>query len=176
MSAENSSNDPYALVLADLRAKRDQIDIAIRAIENLLSGKVSPITEPNAESISPDASDDAGAFLGMSIAEAAKKLLTTKRRAMNNAEIAAGLVAGGLVMNSREPQNTVGSILTRRFDSVGDVVRVGRGTWGLAEWYRNRTFKRKAAGKAEPVADEPSDDLDGAPTEEDAVNPSSEGA
>jgi hypothetical protein len=25
---------------------------------------------------------------------------------------------------------------------VGDAVRVGRGTWGLKEWYPNRSFKK----------------------------------
>jgi hypothetical protein len=62
---------------------------------------------------------------------------------MGNAEIAAALKAGGLVMNSAEPANTVGSILTRRFDQVGDIVKVGRGVWGLQEWYPNRSFKKK---------------------------------
>jgi hypothetical protein len=41
----------------------------------------------------------------MSLPEAAKKLLTSRRRQMANAEIAAALQAGGLVMNSAEPAN-----------------------------------------------------------------------
>lgn len=63
---------------------------------------------------------------------------------MGNAEIAAALQAGGLVMGSAEPSNTVGSILTRRYDQVGDIVKVGRGIWGLQEWYPNRSFKKKS--------------------------------
>lgn len=43
-----------------------------------------------------------------------------------NPDIAAAFKAGGLVLNSREPANTVGSVLTRRFSEVGDVVRVDR--------------------------------------------------
>jgi hypothetical protein len=77
----------------------------------------------------------------MSIADATKKLLGIKKQALGNAEIAAALKAGGLVMNSAEPINTIGSILGRRFAQVGDVVRVGRGQWGLKEWYPNRSFR-----------------------------------
>jgi hypothetical protein len=43
----------------------------------------------------------------------------------------------------------VGSVLSRRFDQVGDIVKVGRGVWGLAEWYPNRSFKRKGSPKGE---------------------------
>jgi hypothetical protein len=35
---------------------------------------------------------------------------------------------------------------------IGDVVRVDRGTWGLKEWYPNRSFKGTAA-KAEGAPD-----------------------
>jgi hypothetical protein len=58
-------------------------------------------------------------------------------------------------MNSVDPINTVGSVLTRRFAQVGDIVRVGRGTWGLADWYPNRTFK-KPGPKGSPAAEEAS--------------------
>ena len=70
--------------------------------------------------------------LGMSIMDAAKALL-----------VAALFKTGGLHMNSKEPANTIGSVLTRRMAEVSDVVRVGRGTWGLKEWYPNRSFKVK---------------------------------
>ena len=66
----------------------------------------------------------------MSIADAAKKLLSTRKQAMGNADIAAALKQGGVVMSANtDPQNMVGSILTRRFEKVGDIVRVGRGIW-----------------------------------------------
>ena len=89
--------------------------------------------------------NQAGEFLGMSIAEAAKKFLANRKQAMGNGDIAAGLTAGGLVMSENtDHQNIVGSVLTRRFDKVGDVVRVSRGMWGLKEWYPNRSFKSNA--------------------------------
>lgn len=143
MSAESEIIDPYEIVLADLRAKRDQIDQAIQAIESV-RGSAAP-TKPNGAAVASDAA--AGAFLGMTIADAAKRLLSNRKQAMNNADIAAALKQGGLVMSTNtDPQNMVGSILTRRFDKVGDIVRIGRGVWGLKEWYPNRSFKAKGNG------------------------------
>lgn len=145
--------DAYELVLADLRAKRDQIDQAIALIQSLrhggaliatgamsvgasVPGGVSPQIEKSAvDALGP------GAFLGMTIADAAKKLLAVERRTLTNAEIVGAFDKGGLVLNSTDKLNTVGSVLNRRFQQVGDVVRISRGTWGLKEWYPNRTFK-----------------------------------
>jgi hypothetical protein len=54
-------------------------------------------------------------------------------------------------LNSADPVNTIGAVLTRRSNEVGDIVKVGRGTWGLKEWYPNRTFKK--GGKSEAASD-----------------------
>jgi hypothetical protein len=154
MSTESDRIDPYAIVLADLRAKRDQIDQAIQAIESV-RGAGSPVQAPLPSNVPPEGSaHDAGVFLGLSIAEATKKLLSMRKQAMNNADIATALQKGGVVMNSNtDPQNIVGSVLTRRFDKIGDIVRVGRGIWGLKEWYPNRSFKPTTrVGEAEEQA------------------------
>lgn len=150
MTAEAPASDPYEVVLADLRAKRDQIDQAISAIETIRGGAPSQSQRRASTSAASDPSPDAaGIFLGMSIPDAVRKLLGARKRAMGNGEIAAALKAGGLVLQSADPANTVGSVVTRRFNQVGDIVRVGRGTWGLAEWYPNRNFRKKPATKAE---------------------------
>lgn len=135
--------DPYEAVLADLQAKRDQIDQAIAALTTLRGGAVvMPAGMPlqNAGAPSP-IEETAGMYLGMSITDATKKLLALRKRTMGNADIARELQAGGLAMTSKDPVNTVGSVLTRRFNEVGDVVKVGRGIWGLKEWYPGRSFK-----------------------------------
>lgn len=145
MATDSEASNPYAAVLADLRAKRDKIDNTIRVLEEL-SGlalvdsatggvKFVPTSPPE------QAENVAGMFLGMSIVDAAKKLLGLRKRAMTNSEILAELKAGGVVLTGADPLNVVGSVLTRRFNQVGDVVRVARGTWGLKEWYPNRSFK-----------------------------------
>lgn len=159
MSGEMTGGDPYTVVLADLRAKRDQIDQAIQAIEAIRGGATAA---PSGSSATPgsaaaNAIDDPGAFLGMTITDAAKKLLAAKRKQMNNPEIAAAFKAGGMHLNSKDPVNTIGAVLTRRSLEVGDIVKVGRGTWGLQEWYPNRSFKKKPS-KADS-ASEPEDEL-----------------
>jgi hypothetical protein len=150
MPDESQKIDPYETVLADLYAKRDQIHQAIAAIESIRGG--STFMPPsgglgggnsNGGKTSNGAMDGPGALLGMSIVDAAKALLTSKRTPLKNPEFAALFKAGGLHMNSKEPANTIGSVLTRRMAEVGDVVRVGRGTWGLKEWYPGRSFKNK---------------------------------
>jgi hypothetical protein len=152
------NNDPqtaaYGIVLRDLRAKRSHIDQAIAAIEALTG-----VTPVQASSSAVDTGngqlDSPGDYLSMSIPDAAKKLLARRRKMMGNAEIAKGLKDGGLVLTSVDPINTIGSVLTRRFHQVGDIVRVERGMWGLKEWYPNRTFARKSGESGEsPKVDE----------------------
>lgn len=152
-----TASDPYDAVLADLRAQRARIDQTIALLEQVralgrggsveaasLASQATPSAQPNG--LGP------GAFLGMTIVDAAKALLARERRQLSNAEIADAFKRGGLILNSAEPMNTVGSVLTRRFNQVGDVVRVGRGVWGLKEWYPNRSFKAKPE-EAKPTAE-----------------------
>jgi hypothetical protein len=77
----------------------------------------------------------------MSTPEATIKLLGTRRQAMGNVDIWAALKAGGLALNSADPVNTIGAVITRRSQRNGDIVKVGRGIWGLKEWYPNRSFR-----------------------------------
>ncbi|MEX2126734.1 MAG: winged helix-turn-helix domain-containing protein [Xanthobacteraceae bacterium] len=153
MPEEPNGIDHYEVVLADLYAKRDQILQAIAAIESLRGGPSDAAqTRPGSETLGKTV-DGPGALLGLSIVDAARKLLAAKRQPLRNPEIAALFKAGGLVLNSREPANTIGSVLTRRFAEVGDVVRVDRGTWGLKEWYPNRSFGKKDAKVADKGGD-----------------------
>lgn len=150
MNSETHVPDPYEVVLSDLRAKREQIDQAIKAIELLRGHGVAPSVGEHAPIVAVEGAVTPGIFLGMSIADAAKKLLSIRKQAMGNADIAAALRDGGLVMSANtDHQNIVGSTLTRRFEKVGDVVRVGRGIWGLKEWYPNRTFKPSSKGNGD---------------------------
>ena len=148
MTSDVLSPDPYAAVLADLQAKRDQIDQTIALLTSLRGGTQPPI---NFAADVGGITETAGMFLGMSIADAAKKLLGQRKRTMGNVEIAREIQAGGLVLSGKDPVNVVGSVLTRRFNDAGDIVKVGRGIWGLKEWYPGRTFK--AASKAPMPAD-----------------------
>jgi len=149
------------VVIAALTEQRDRID---KTIELMLQFKASGFTSaatalgaaealatPIEEIRDPAGSKlEPGAFLGMTIVDAAKKLLARERRQLTNSEMAEAFKRGGLVLNSADTLNTIGSVLNRRFIQVGDVVRVGRGTWGLKEWYPNRSFK--AAVKADTAS------------------------
>lgn len=64
------------------------------------------------------------------------------RRTLNTAEIAHGLRTNGHPMKAADPANVIGSFLTRRSNSVSDVVRVARGQWGLPEWYPSRNLRK----------------------------------
>lgn len=145
MSTENQGPDAYDAVIADLRAQRDKIDQTIALLTALRGGgsaaSIGVASGHGSASAQGQIVETAGMFLGMSIVDATKKLLAMRKSTMGNADIAAEIQAGGLVMTSKDPVNTVGSVLTRRFHEVGDVVKVGRGIWGLKEWYPGRNFK-----------------------------------
>jgi hypothetical protein len=96
--------------------------------------------------------DGPGTLLGLSIAEATKKLLAAKRVPLKNPDTATLFKAGGLVLNSKDWTNTIGAVLTRRAETIGDIVKVERGTWGLKEWYPNRSFTKKEKEAAKPEA------------------------
>jgi len=149
MSDETLGIDPYDAVLADLYAKRDQIDQAIAAIESLRGGAspgsfagVSARGSAGDIRAANQGADGPGALLGLSIADATKKLLAAKRVPLKNPDIATLFRAGGLVLNSKDWTNTIGAVLTRRSVEIGDIVKVDRGTWGLKEWYPNRSFRK----------------------------------
>jgi hypothetical protein len=163
--SDDTATDPYAAVLADLRAKRNKIDEAIALIESLRGDRVlgpAVAVDSIGQVATPGSpNDEAGQFLGMTVVDATKKLLGLRRKTMGTAEIASALQRGGLVLQSADPANTVGSIITRRFYQAGDIVRVSRGTWGLREWYPHTSFKRKeevareAAAATPTVGDQP---------------------
>jgi len=144
MSDQNQPLDPYEAVLADLRAQREKIDQTIALISSL-RGLSSGIAALPREADRPEMKEDVRSmFLGMSIVDAVLKLLALRKRKMTNNEILAELKAGGLELSSQEPLNVIGSVLSRRFHAVGDIVRVDRGTWGLKAWYPGRNFKGKS--------------------------------
>lgn len=154
MTSENQGADPYEAVLADLRAQRDKIDQTIELLTTLRGGTATTPSTQNGTVPDSGIVETAGMFLGMSIVDASKKLLAMRKRTMGNVEIAREIQAGGLVLTGKDPVNVVGSVLTRRFNEIGDVVKVGRGIWGLKEWYPGRNFKtaNKASAMIEEVA------------------------
>jgi hypothetical protein len=132
---ESQELDPTQLYLAHLRAKRDQLDHLIKIVESNGDGAALPAI-PNTPTMQNAGLEGPGAFLGMTVADATVKLLGIRKKALGNSEIHAAITAGGVVMNSASPLNTLGTILRRRAAEGEDIVRIGK-TWGLASWYPN---------------------------------------
>lgn len=155
MADESKGIDPYEAALADLYQRREQLNQAIGLLESIRGGTVGA-SAGTASGVSNGAGagstkpeTELGSLLGLSIVDAAKKLLAQHRRPLKNPEIATLFKQGGLHLNSKDWTNTIGAVLTRRFQEIGDIVRVDRGTFGLKEWYPNRSFGKKDATKPE---------------------------
>ena len=141
------SQEPFDFeaVITHLEAKRASLDAAISALRlaldmgatTALSGATpSAATKP----IDPaNIRDDA--FFGLSIGDAAKRYLEMVKRKQSIKEIADALDRGGLPHTSSNFMNTVGTMLNRAAKNDPELVRVGRGEWGLAGWYGNRRPK-----------------------------------
>lgn len=131
----------YSVVLADLEAKKAELEAAIAAIKNVIAtGGGAPIGGGPSKTGPSD-------FLGMSIPDAAKLHLSRVRQKKSTQEIIDALTAGGLPPSK---YTTVYNILTRRQKQVGDIVNL-KGDWALAEWYPNHRF---GAGKDEEEPEE----------------------
>ncbi len=143
----NDEPSVYDAVIADLRAKRDEIDQLIARLELFRNwvpppmGGLAPVPSLLSQAIATPASSRGigpGTFHGMGIQEAVKKLLQIRKRAMTAPELSADLHEGGLDFNPK----SIAAVLHRAFASGGEIVRKERGHWGLQEWYPNQRFKR----------------------------------
>lgn len=130
----------YEAVLADLEARRAQLDSAIAAIKAIMgqAGVMAASASPS-QRITDFSEIPSDAFFGLGIAAGTRKLLDMMKRKMPTKEIMRGLTAGGL-----EPSKyrNVYAILTQRESNKGDIINVN-GDWGLAEWYPGRRARKK---------------------------------
>ena len=131
----------YDAVLADLQARRDQIDAAIAAI-NLIRGSgvsasLSPSAGMSSRSIPPNA------FFTMGIGEAARKYLEMVKGKQTVGQITKALEQGG--MPPLKP-NTVYAALRRREAVNKDIIRLGE-EWGLKEWFSNVALPKQRLTK-----------------------------
>lgn len=133
----NEQHINYKAVLADLEAKKVQLESAIAAIKmiaaqggNITGGAVPASVEP-------------GVFLKMSIPDATKKLLEITRQKQSTQAVIDALEIGGL---PKSKYTTVWGILSRRAKKVGDLINM-QGDWALAEWYPNYRKPKEAESK-----------------------------
>ena len=121
----------YAAVLADLEAKRAQLDSAIAAMKTLMeqTGALAA-TAPPVPRIAGLSEVPSQAFAGLSVSAAVRKLLEMMQRRMTVREIMQGLQAGGLKPSK---YRNVYAILRQRESDKADIIKVDA-KWGLAEW------------------------------------------
>lgn len=136
----------YAAVLEDLKARRATFDAAIAAVEIIVAsggGSAAPAAGGRGEGTEVQRDS----FFGMTINDAAVKYLGMQKRTQTAAQITEALVAGGYTFSTGNPLNTVGAILNRvSARPTGEIVNLGRNTFGLASWYPGRPRKKKANG------------------------------
>ncbi len=127
----------YSKVLDDMLAKRAAIDAVIINIQTLLGMEPSESSPPaSVTPVSRTATDiPAVAFLGKSIPDAARLYFQIVKRKATSREIADALVRGGMETRSPRFHEIVRSVLDRARKAGGDIVKLDKSYWGLAEWY-----------------------------------------
>jgi hypothetical protein len=147
----------YNAVLADLQARRVQLDAAINVIQALLgSGGTAPpseevggLTGASVSSVvigsgAPPVRENGttalrnDAFFGLSTSAAMKKFLAMVKRPMSPRAIAQALFEGGQIhaVDERTAYVNVYSVLKRGRDK--DFNQTRSGEWGLVEWYSSK--------------------------------------
>lgn len=139
----------YDAVIADLKAKRDQLSSMIDTLEQM-KGMGVPFTGSPASDV-PRTASGAGeipddAFFGMTIPEAAKKYLAIVKRTVKHPVLCDAILDGGFKTSSPNFREVVRSTLGRQ----PDFVKIG-GQWGLMEWYgaRGKRKPRRSSAGAE---------------------------
>jgi hypothetical protein len=134
----------YSAVLADLEAKRADLDRAITSLRRIVELGVIVGTAEGAPPLLNDSASaglhggevPVGAFLGKSIPEAAKLCLQIVKRKLTSREVSDYLKKGGIETTAHNFPSLVHSILTRASSkSPAEILKLDRSHWGLAEWY-----------------------------------------
>ena len=129
MRDEHISTANYAAVIADLRAKRDEIERTIAILEAMAG--VAPVVgrraHPPAEAVAPVASRTATVSLNNGIGEACARIVRENAgAALSTREVTDRLIASGFRINAENPINNVWSALNHRVKVTGDIEQVDK--------------------------------------------------
>lgn len=139
---------PIDVVIADLKAERDQLNSMISALERRKAGaslNKSAAVPADRLIISEDAIPS-DAFFGMTLPDAAHKYLSLVKNPKPHPELCDALLEGGFKTGATNFREVVRSTLSRH----PDFVRVRRGEWGLKEWYNRGPRRAKRVSQEEP--------------------------
>jgi hypothetical protein len=143
----------YNAVLADLEAKRGQIDAAINVIRALMAvgimdtgpatgnsegegGGAAPLAQ-SPRTVGTPAQIMSDTFFGLSTSQAIKKFLNMVKRPQTPKAIADALHEGGQV-HAADPERAYTNVYTALTRTKGLFAKTRTGDWGLAEWYGNK--------------------------------------
>lgn len=181
MSTEEHTHPSLTLLIE----KRDQLNQAIAAVEGLvkiasgadfIESAIKTIVAKSLGSMpiggSEDGTTDDGAeeasiiirsdqFFGKSVMDATVEYLGLMKKPRSAQEIIDAIKSGGYLFQTNNPAPSVTSTLNRSHTNGGQVVRVGKNMFGLAEWYAGRgRIKKKSLGndQSESTNDEGDDD------------------
>ena len=140
----------YNAVLADLMAKRTQIDAAIEVIRSLIgssaiadSGNGDSTSLPTQRELPPSQGTPSSGvpiqsdtFFGLTTAAAVRKYLSLVKRPQTPTAIAEAIHRGGQV-HAADLESAFKNVYTALSRSK-DFVKTRNKEWGLAEWYANR--------------------------------------
>jgi hypothetical protein len=133
----------YDLVLQDLRARRDKLDVLIRSLEDMVrsegitgavmgAGGAQDADQPERVFDSLMAKVRPGEFHNLSYPSAAKAILAkTQRHPLTTHQILEIIEKSGRRVEGQNPSGTIYTSLTRN----PDFTKVKKNTWGLSEWY-----------------------------------------
>jgi hypothetical protein len=133
----------YIDVLADLRGRREKLDIAIAAIEEIVDSapkrETAPVLPPRAIT-SPGtviglSVPAVGPYSGMTVIGAAMSFLRNAGSPRDTKAIVKGLLSGGFHTNSKSFYRTLYNTLNSNLDK--EITRNKNGAWGLKEWGEN---------------------------------------
>ena len=125
----------YAVVLADLEAKRDALNKAIDGLRSWLRLESPRVIESANHAGSSNTDIPSDAFFNMRIPDAIFKYLSIVKGKQSVKQIADALDQGGLKSLAKDAYNNIYTTLMRMSKSPEPiVVRVGA-DWALTEWY-----------------------------------------
>jgi len=121
----------YQSVLTDLRARRDRLNYAIAAVEQIIG-------EVESKEQSENSTASSNVYRKMTIGDAAVHFIRSKGKPQRIGAIIRGLRVGGINSKSKNLYTTTYNTLTERAKRENsDVVKVGP-EWALSEWQRER--------------------------------------
>src|SRR3954451_7548248 len=118
MEAQPRSGEPYRVVLDELQRKRQELDVAINAIEQMIAEM-----EPSDRATGSSYSDRRPTRPQPRVAEAVKSVLQRLGRPVRNAEIKSALLASGYKFTAGDPDVSIVQALNR-LSSSNVVVKI----------------------------------------------------